>query len=97
VADMPEIDGKYRLVSLDNLDGRTAAAKHAKSLIEAFENDLGGKDQLSTAESELVRRAPSYPQYWAITRLVGCSKARLSGACTHNADLDAPPNVRYWG
>ena len=46
-----------RLLSLNDLDGRTNAAKSARALIADLESDLGGSDQLSAAERELVRRS----------------------------------------
>jgi len=57
VADMAHIGAKYRLLTVEQLDGRTSAAKHARQLIGAFESDLGGKSEVSVAERELVRRA----------------------------------------
>jgi hypothetical protein len=49
--------GKVRLLSLADLDGRTAAARVARKLIGELENDLGGSDRLSAAERTLVHRA----------------------------------------
>jgi hypothetical protein len=48
--------GKVRLRSLDELDGRTAAAQRAASLVAGLEADLGGKDSLSVGMHELVKR-----------------------------------------
>lgn len=48
---------KTKLLTLDQLDGRTLAAKNARALIESMENDLGGADRLTAAERELVQRA----------------------------------------
>ena len=48
---------KTRLLSLDQLDGRTLAAKNVRTLIDAIESDLGGSDRLTAAEREIVRRA----------------------------------------
>src|ERR1700685_4695167 len=48
---------KTKLLSLEQLDGRTLAAKNVRSLIDAVECDLGGSDRLSAAEREIVRRA----------------------------------------
>jgi hypothetical protein len=48
---------KVQLLSLDQLDGRTQAAKLARQLISALEDDLGGADRLTTSEREIVRRA----------------------------------------
>lgn len=59
----PEIDaegprtrqGRIRLRSIDDLDGRTAAARRARELVEALETDLGGDP--TTGERELIKRA----------------------------------------
>ncbi len=63
-ADAPEVGGRYpadlakiRLATLDNLDGRTRAARRAHDLIAAIETDLGGADLLSEGERQLVQRA----------------------------------------
>lgn len=53
----PDTGGKSRLLTLDSLDGRTAAAKLARGLIGAIESDLGGADALSAGERQLVQRA----------------------------------------
>jgi glutathione S-transferase len=50
-------NGKLRLLSFNDLDGRTLAARRAKQLIEAIETDLGGGDRLSQGQKELVKRA----------------------------------------
>jgi hypothetical protein len=47
--------GKIKLVSLDQLDGRTAAAKEARQLIATLSADLG--NDLSVGEQQLVTRA----------------------------------------
>lgn len=39
------------------VDGRTQAARHYGQLVSAISDDLGGFDEISTAERELVRRA----------------------------------------
>lgn len=44
-------------MTLDHLDGRTAAAKRARDLVAAIECDLGGSDHLSEAEKQMVQRA----------------------------------------
>jgi hypothetical protein len=49
--------GKLRLLTLGHLDGRTAAARRARELIEAIQADLGGGDRLSEGERQLVQRA----------------------------------------
>jgi hypothetical protein len=49
--------GKIRLQSLDDLDGRTSAYRKTAELIDRVEADLGGADQLSTAQQQIIRRA----------------------------------------
>ncbi len=49
--------GKTRLLTLDNLDLRTAAYASARRLVETLSTDLGGDDQLSEGERQLVTRA----------------------------------------
>jgi hypothetical protein len=49
--------GKARLVTLDGLDARTAAAKAARHLVDSLSSDLGGDDQLSAGQRQLVHRA----------------------------------------
>jgi hypothetical protein len=47
--------GKVRLVTLDDIDGRTLAARRASSLVAAIEADVG--TDLSAAERQLAQRA----------------------------------------
>ena len=55
--------GKVRLATtskvkdLSSLDRRTAAYRKTLQLISAIEADLGGPDQLSTAERQIIRHA----------------------------------------
>lgn len=46
---------KVRLSSLDQLDGRTAAAKHAREFAAALASDLGGDP--SAAQQALIEQA----------------------------------------
>jgi hypothetical protein len=48
---------KARLLTLDAIDGRTSAARAARDMMADIESDLGGRDQLSTAELQLIQRA----------------------------------------
>ena len=48
---------KTRLLSLQDIDRRTAAYRKTADLIDAIENDLGGPDQLSTGERQIIQRA----------------------------------------
>jgi hypothetical protein len=50
-------DRKTRLLSLHGLDKRTPAYLETKKLISAIEADLGGADQLSAAERQIVQHA----------------------------------------
>jgi len=53
----PVAASKLRLLTLDQLDHRTAAAKRCRDLIGAIELDLGGSDRLSTSERQIIQRA----------------------------------------
>jgi hypothetical protein len=50
-------DRKTRLLSLHGLDKRTPAYLETKKLIGEIEADLGGADQLSAAERQIVQHA----------------------------------------
>jgi hypothetical protein len=49
--------GKVRLLTLQDLDSRTRACKHALGLRNGFLSDLGGEDRASIAQRELAQRA----------------------------------------
>jgi hypothetical protein len=49
--------GKSRLLTLDDLDRRTAAYRETAKLINEIEADYGGSDRLSTGERQLIQRA----------------------------------------
>lgn len=49
--------GKVRLLTLSDLDGRTAAVRAARTLIADIESDMGGADRLSAGKRALVVRA----------------------------------------
>jgi hypothetical protein len=54
----PKISGdKTRLLSLEDLDRRTAGYRKTAELIDRIEADLGGADRLSTAEQQIIRHA----------------------------------------
>ena len=56
--DTPQLPpGKVRLLTLEHLDGRTAAAKRARDVLAAVTSDLGGQDHLTEAERQIARRA----------------------------------------
>ena len=46
--------GKFRLLTRDNLDGRTKAAQKFDAIASGIAEDLGGEDRLSTVEKHLV-------------------------------------------
>jgi hypothetical protein len=47
--------GKLRLLSRDNLDGRTVAARVFDRLVDEITANLGGADQLSAIEKALIQ------------------------------------------
>lgn len=49
--------GKVRLLTLQDLDSRTRACKHALGLRDGILNDLGGETETSCAQQELAQRA----------------------------------------
>ena len=49
--------GRAKLLTLDRLDRRTAAAQRAHALVKAIEADMGGGDCLSEGARQLVQRA----------------------------------------
>lgn len=53
---VPRRGQKSRLVTLNDLDQRTSAARRVREVMAALESDLGGSDHLSTAQRILVQR-----------------------------------------
>lgn len=53
----PKRPGKARLLSLADIDRRTAAYRRTCELIESIEGDLGGTDRLTVGERQIVQRA----------------------------------------
>lgn len=54
--DKPAVNGKLRgLMTIEDLDGRTLAARRAKDLIAAIEEDMGG--DLTVSQRQLVQHA----------------------------------------
>jgi hypothetical protein len=51
----PASNGKLRLMTLHDLDGRTLASRRAKELITTIEDDLGG--DLTVSQRQLVQHA----------------------------------------
>lgn len=66
--------GKLRIISLNDLDGRTIAARRARDVIQAITTDLGGVDLLSEGSKQLVRRAALLSVY-----LESCETRWLAG------------------
>jgi hypothetical protein len=54
-ADAGQADGKYRLLTLDGLDARTAAYRETRRLIDEVESDLGGVENISAMERQMVQ------------------------------------------
>jgi hypothetical protein len=53
---VPRRGRKGRLVTLADLDQRTAAARRVNEVMASIESDLGGSDHLSTAQRVLIQR-----------------------------------------
>jgi hypothetical protein len=85
----PKPPGKLRLMTLGHLDGRTAAAKRARELIEAIETDLGGGDRLSEGSRQLVQRAAVLGTF-----IESCEAQWLAGAAVDLADYLAAINAQ---
>jgi hypothetical protein len=49
--------GKARLLTIDDLDARTAVAREARALIDNLTSDLGGIDRITAGAAQLVTRA----------------------------------------
>jgi hypothetical protein len=89
-ADSPsKATGKLRLLTLGHLDGRTAAARRARELIEAIQKDLGGGDRLSEGERQLVQRAAVLGAY-----IESCEVKWLGGEAVDLADYLAAINAQ---
>jgi hypothetical protein len=87
-ADPPQkAGGKLRLLTLGHLDGRTAAARRARELIEAIELDLGGSDHLSEGSRQLVQRAAVLGTF-----IESCEVQWLGGVAVDLADYLAAIN-----
>jgi hypothetical protein len=48
--------GKLKLITLSDMDRRTAAYQKTAELISAISQDLGGDDQISASEQQLIQR-----------------------------------------
>jgi hypothetical protein len=65
---------------LPGVDGRSAVARRARDIFDAFGRDLGGHDQLSEAQTQLVRRASMIS--------IKCEEMESHGAQGEQIDLD---------
>ena len=68
---------KIRLLSLHDLDRRTAAYRRTVDLIEAIENDAGGHDRLSTGERQIIQRIALTCTLAEHLRPAGCPERKL--------------------
>ena len=84
---------KMRLLTLSHLDGRTAAARRARELIDAIERDLGGGDRLSEGSRQLIQRAAVLGAF-----IENCEAQWLGGNAVDLADYLAAINSqrRVW-
>jgi hypothetical protein len=48
---------KAKLLTIDDIDGRTSSARAARDLMADITADLGGSDMVSTAEKQIIQRA----------------------------------------
>jgi hypothetical protein len=88
-ADPPKLAGKMRLLTLDALDGRTAAARRARELIEAIERDLGGAERLTEGLRQLVQRAAVLGTY-----IESCEAQWLGGKSVELGDYLSAINIQ---
>ena len=49
--------GKARLLTRGDLDGRTRAKRQADALVAGLESDLGGQDNITVAQRQLIEHA----------------------------------------
>jgi hypothetical protein len=52
-----ERPGKLRLITMDDLDGRTLAARRCRELVNALASDAGGLAHVSEGTKQLIQRA----------------------------------------
>jgi hypothetical protein len=65
---------------LPGVDGRSAIARRARDIFDAICRDLGGHDQLSEAQTQLVRRAAMIS--------IECEQMESRSAAGEGIDLD---------
>ena len=64
---------KIRLLSIDDIDGRTLAVKRVRATEAAIVSDLGGQDAITAAQGAMVRRAA------VLVTMLGDVEARWAG------------------
>jgi hypothetical protein len=74
---------KTKLATLAQLDGRTVAARQARDMMADIEADLGGRDQLSTGELQLIQRAA----------IIGAILEDMEALWVAGGQIDAPTYV----
>ena len=52
-----DVPSKLRLLTLDDLDGRTRAAQLVRTTMADIAGDLGGPEHLTTGEQQIIKRA----------------------------------------
>ena len=53
----PTVKGRTRFITLADLDGRSRAARNARDIAAAMAADLGGEQDLTEAQRQLIQRA----------------------------------------
>jgi hypothetical protein len=54
---VPTVKGRTRFITLADLDGRSRAARNARDIAAAMTADLGGEQDLTEAQRQLIQRA----------------------------------------
>jgi hypothetical protein len=80
---------KVRLLTLEHLDGRTAAARLVRDLVAAMEEDLGGSDRLTAGQHQLVQRAAVLGAF-----IENCEARWIAGEQFDTAEYLAAINVQ---
>jgi hypothetical protein len=101
-----------RLKTLDALDSRTHAAAKAKALVSALESDLGGPDNVTVAERQIVQHAgvlgaviEHQEALWlagdevdetALLAAVNCQRRLLETVGLRRRARDVTPNIHQY-
>ena len=81
--------GKRRAFPLDHIDGRTAAAKRARDLMESIEQDLGGADRSVRARASLCSERRCWaPLHRELRSVGGCP-----GEDGSSSPITLPPSI----